>query len=187
MARKFGQIDVNIWNDDDFLDLTFPAQWLYLHLATREQLSYAGVMDWRPKHIAPKANGLTIGTILDAADELAEHRYLVIDDDTEEVLVRSFVRNDGMLKQRNMGAAVAKAHGAVGSRILQGVIVHELNRLRTEEPTLAGWEGLKQTLEGRSVDPSTMAPDKAPAKGSSKGSVKGSPKGSVSPSDDPPF
>lgn len=183
MARKFAQILVTIWSDDDFLDLTVHEQWLYIHLTTHADLSYAGAMDWRPRKITPKAEGLTLEDIQVAAGVLAAKHYIVIDQDTEEVLVRSFMRNDGMLKQKNMGAAVAKAHGSIGSRAISGVVVHELRRLHDENPTWGSWEALADTLLKRSINPSEMAPPNPLGNPSEKGSGNPSEKGS----DDPPF
>lgn len=154
MARSFAQIQLAIWEDEDFLDLSMPAQWLYLYLSTNPDLTFAGISDWRPKRIKPKAAALTVDVIESAAQELADALYIVVDDDTEEVLVRSFMRNDGLLKQKNMGVAVARAYATVASRELRGVIVHELRRLHSENPAWGSWNGLADVLAKRSVDPS---------------------------------
>lgn len=175
MARKFAQILVTIWDDDDFLDLSMSEQWLYQHLVTQADLSYAGVMDWRPKKITQKSADITLEDIQIAASVLEAKQYIVIDEGTEEILVRSFIRNDGLLKQKNMGAAVAKAYASVGSRNLSGVIVHELHRLRTENPSWGSWEGLVEVMQKRSIDPS------------GKGSVNPSENPSQPPSDTPSF
>ncbi|GAA3705865.1 hypothetical protein GCM10023081_47090 [Arthrobacter ginkgonis] len=203
MARVYAQTDVGIWSDDDFLDLGLHAQWLYWHLFSQPDLSYCGVTDWRPKRIVPKAAGLTLGTVLDAARELCERHYIVTDEDTEEVLVRSFVRSDGLLKQRNMGAAVAKAHATIASRTLAGVVVHELQRLHAEHPDWSSWSALESVLSKRSINPYELTSEKGPDDppempfGNPSGNPfgKGSPnpfgnpsgKGSGKASDDPPF
>ena len=153
MARKYAQIQTDIWTNDDILDLTMTEQWLYLHLVTHGKLNYCGAMDWRPKRIPPMAHGLTLGEIKDATEVLQAKRYIIIDEDTEEVLVRSFIRNDGLLKQRNMGGAVASAYKDVGSRELRGVIIHELRRLHTENPEWKSWEFLTEHLQMRSINP----------------------------------
>lgn len=162
MARQYGQIKVSIWVDDDFLDLSPMAQWLFIHLSTHADLSHCGVVDWRLKRIVPKAVGLTMDTLEAAAQELTDGFYIITDEDTEEVLVRSFMRSDGLLKQRNMGAAVAKAHASVSSRKIRGVIVHELHRLQAENPEWTSWGALKDAMSGRSINPREMAsPDDA--------------------------
>lgn len=156
MARQYGQIKVGIWVDDDFLDLSPMAQWLFIHLSTHADLSHCGVVDWRLKRIVPKATGLTIGILESAAQELIDNVYIITDEDTEEVLVRSFMRSDGLLKQRNMGAAVAKAYASVSSRTIRGVVVHELHRLQTENPEWTSWGALKDALGSRSINPREM-------------------------------
>lgn len=170
MARTFAKTHVSIWGDDDFLNLSPMAQWLFWHLYTQPELSYCGVTDWRPGRIIPKASGLTTDVLDAAADELAQAVYIVIDEATEEVLVRSFIRNDELLKQKNMGAAVAKAYSAVASRDLRGVVVHELKRLHAENPKWTSWEALDDVLRKRSVNPF----DDAPERGSGNPSIKGS-------------
>ncbi len=161
MARQYGQIKVSIWVDDDFLDLSPMAQWLFIHLSTHADLSHCGVVDWRLKRIVPKATGLTIGILESAAQELIENVYIIADEDTEEVLVRSFMRSDGLLKQRNMGAAVAKAYASVSSRTIRGVVVHELHRLKTENPEWTSWGALKDALASRSINPREMTSGEA--------------------------
>lgn len=161
MARIYGQTKVSIWADDDFLDLSPMAQWLYWHLSTHPDLSHCGVADWRPKRILPKAKGLTVDLLESAAEELLDGFYIITDEDTEEVLVRSFMRSDGLLKQRNMGAAVAKAHASVASRTIRAVIVHELHRLKDENPDWTSWGALKGAMSGRSMNPREMASHEA--------------------------
>ena len=162
MARQYGQIKVSIWVDDDFLDLSPMAQWLFLYLSTHADLSYCGVMDWRPKRIVPKAKGLTFDVLESAAQELIENVYIVADEDTEEVLVRSFMRSDGLLKQRNMGAAVAKAYASVSSRTIRGVVVHELHRLKNENPEWTSWGALSDAMSNRSINPREMVSAEGP-------------------------
>ena len=157
MARQYGQIKVSIWVDDDFLDLSPMAQWLFIHLSTHADLSHCGVVDWRLKRITPKAAGLTLDVLESAAQELIDQVYIIADEDTEEVLVRSFMRSDGLLKQRNMGAAVAKAYASVASRTIRGVVVHELHRLQAENPDWTSWGALKDVLASRSINPREKA------------------------------
>src|SRR5699024_3338647 len=59
MARDHGRILTAIWSDDDFRRLTVGAQHLYLMLVTDPGLSYAGVTDWRPNRITPRAHAWT--------------------------------------------------------------------------------------------------------------------------------
>jgi len=153
MARDFAKILTRIWSDQDWRTLTIHEQHLYMHLVTRSDLSYAGVADWRPKRITPLATNANVHDIELAAATLQAKGYIVVDEDTEEVLVRSYHRNDEALKIANMGKAVAKAYFDVASSKLMGVIVWELQRLHAEHPDWKGWAGAAEILEHPSHDP----------------------------------
>lgn len=176
MAREFAQIKLAIWADDDWRDLSPLARYLYLTLLTSPSLSHCGVADWRPARIAA-LNGMDVDSIEESGAELVGSLHLVIDDESEEVLIRSFVRNDGLMKQPKMAVAMASAHAAVASKEIRGVIVHELNRLREDFPTLHGWGAERATdlLGLRSVDPSTYPLGKGNWTPIAKGSTKGCP------------
>lgn len=180
MAREFAHIKLAIWSDDEYRDLTHSEQWLYKFLLTTASLSHAGVADWRPNRIAAHASDLTAEDVERMADGLIAKQYILVDEATEEVLVRSFVRHDELMKQPKMATAMATAHAAVASKVLRGVIVHELLRLREDFPELKGWgsEKASELLGKTSVDPSGYPL----GKGSGKGSTKGIGKGSGNPS-----
>lgn len=153
MARDHARVSLSVWADDDWRDLSPAAQHLYFVLLTQPSLSYAGVADWRPARIRALASHWT-GDIFDrAARELARNLYIVVDEDTEEVMIRSFVRHDGLMKQRNMAVSMVRAYEATASKGIRGVFVHELARLREDEPELAGWVSCAHVLENRSFDP----------------------------------
>ena len=153
MAREHARIQTAIWIDDDFLDLTPEAQHLYTVLTTQMKLSFCGVWTWHPGRISQFAKGWTPARVEAAAVELSENLYIVIDETTGEVLVRSFIRNDGLLASPNIAKAMYRAFADVGSRALKAVIVHELKRLHAEQPLLKGWDVCGDLLLKRSVDP----------------------------------
>jgi len=88
--------------------------------------------------------------------ELIESSYVVIDDETEEVLVRSFVRHDGLIKTPNIASAMVKDYAGVASEQLRGVIIHELVRLKRDEPDMKGWSVAAKLLSDPSVNPSEI-------------------------------
>lgn len=158
MARDRANINTGIWNDADYRQLTPAAQWLYFLLMTHPTLTYVGVADWRPKRITPFAAGLTAGFIEDAASELSAGRYIVIDEDTEEVLVRSFVKHDGILKQPRLAVSMANAYAQTASNSIRGVVVHELRKQREAQPELQCWadKRVADILSQPSVSPSDL-------------------------------
>lgn len=156
MAREYAQIKTSVWIDDDFLDLSREAQHLFFVLCSQMKLTFCGGMTWHPGRLSQLAAGWTVDEVNEAAVELSEALYLVIDSDTDEVLVRSFIRNDGLLGSPNITKAMLRAFSELSSRTLRGVVVHELGRLFEENPALKGWAVCSDLLAKRSIDPSEL-------------------------------
>ena len=159
MARDQTRVNSAIWNDEDWLDLPPAAQHLYFVLWTHPDLSYAGVTDWRPARLAQRAGQWTEDEVRRAGACLEARLFIVIDEQTEEVLVRPFVRFDGLMKQPIMAVSFANARAAVASRTIKAVIVHEAMKHHAQEPELAGWAKpqVQELLAGRSLDPRARA------------------------------
>jgi hypothetical protein len=152
MASDHARIARSIWLDEDFLDRSLPAQWLYMHLLSSPGLTFAGVLDWRPKRIAQRSQTATVEVIEAALAELQEYLFVLHDEDTEEVMIRSYARGDGLLKQPNMAVAYVKAFSLIGSRTLRSVAVYELHRLKKDHPDLR-WAALKDIMRFAGTDP----------------------------------
>lgn len=154
--RKYAQLNIAIWNDDDFRALTPQAQHLYFLLLSHPTLSYCGVGDWRPSRLARMANGWDAADVEHAGAELIDRLFIVVDEGTEEFLVRTFVRNDPLMRQRNLGVSMARAFSMVASEGIRGVIVGELTRLAQARPDLKGLDSdeVRQVLVKPSIDPS---------------------------------
>jgi hypothetical protein len=161
MTREYARVKVKIWADTDFRDLTDPAQSLYFRLLSSPTMNLCGVADWRPKRIAALTRGVTPGDVEAAAQELAERGYIVVDEDTEEVLIRSFVRHDGLIKTPNIAASMAKDYAGTASALLRGVIVFELVRMKADEPSMKGWAVVSHLLSEPSINPSGIPSTKA--------------------------
>lgn len=165
MAREYAQIRTSMSAEADWRDLTPAGQHLYLSILTAPTITHCGVVDWRPNRIAAWANGWSVEAVEIAAAELEQQYMVVFDLDTEEALVRSFIRNDGVMKQPRLAVSMSNAHAAIASRKLQGVVVYELNRLRLEQPDLPGWKDTKgndgsalRVLEREAIDPRSLPP-----------------------------
>lgn len=171
MAREHAQVRLDLWNDDDFRVLTRAAQLLYIQLLTSATLNYAGVADWRPRRIAPLSGDGTHEDVEEAATELERGLFIVTDRDTEEVLIRSFLKHDGLLQKPNVTKAMLAAFSSVSSSTLRGVIVHELKKLSARFPEWRafGMSEVHELLERDSVNPSELVAD-GDGKGLSKGS-----------------
>lgn len=129
---------MGIWQDADFRLLPPPAQHLYFLLWTDPSLSYCGVLDWRPGRIAAKSAGWSVDDVNEAAACLRARHFLVVDEVTEECLIRSWVRWDELMKQPRIAVSYTMAYGAVASNLIRGVLVDELHKLRERTPNLPG-------------------------------------------------
>lgn len=175
MAREHATIRIDMWGDDDWRALSPGAQWLYMYLLTSPTLSYVGVCDWRPRRVSLLARGFTAQMVETYADELEAARFVFRDDESEEVLVRSFLRHDGAMRNPNLWKSIGIAFAGVHSTSLKRRISVEANRLREEYPN--GWksnpwesEHLRTMLKTPSDTPTHTPSDTPSPMGSDRGS-----------------
>ncbi|WP_330184993.1 hypothetical protein OHB26_16260 [Nocardia sp. NBC_01503] len=139
MPREYAKLRIDIWADEDWSELSESAQHLYLRLLAHPRLSKCGVTDWHPARLASKTRGSTARHVLAAAAELVERQFVVVDIDTEEILVRTHIKHDGIMRSVNGAIGVVNDYADISSPTLQAVVVHELRRLRARLPELACW------------------------------------------------
>jgi hypothetical protein len=185
VPRDHSRIHTDIWGDDDWLDLSPGAQHLYFVLYTWPP-SLCGAGDWQPRKVAARAAGWTVPSVLDAAEELVAGDFTLIDLDTEEYLLRSWIKHDTLYRVQNMAVSIANARAALASRTLRGVVVHEVLKLRDSEPKLDSWnkDAVVKMLGQKAIDPSDVewpSPWDSPS-ASSWASGKVSPKDQPEPS-----
>jgi len=154
MAREKASINIEIWGDADFRDLTDPAQSLYFKLMSHPKLDYCGVVEFHPGRLAALTREATADAVMIAAQELSAKFWCVFDQSTDEVLVRGFLRHDGVLLQPRLAVSAAKAYAAIASNKIRAVVVHEVRRFKRENPDLTAWEKpqMKTLLKQESVD-----------------------------------
>ena len=176
MARDHTRVNLDIWGDDEFLDLPVDAQALYWRMWTSPGRTYCGSHEWRPGKLIQSAGDWTSRRLEAAAAVLSERLFLIIDVGTEECLLRSWIKHDGLWKQPNMAVSMANARSALGSKVLRGVIVHEVKKLAAAEPNQGGWkrDEVKKMLRQNPIDPATITP------------FNPGPDGGINPPSDPP-
>lgn len=152
--RKHTRFYHDIWGDDDWRDLSPEAQHLYFVLYTWPP-TFCGAGDWKPKKIAARAKGWTEATVLDAGEELLVGEFLLIDVETEEHLLRSWIKHDGLYRNANMAVSMANARAELASKNLRGVVVHEVAKLKKAEPKLDAWgrDAVAKMLDQNAIDP----------------------------------
>lgn len=148
MAREHARIWLDINSDDHFEALPFDAQGFYTRvILTLDDLSYCGVATWRPRKLTTKAPDLTYGRIMAAASALEIGRYCLFDLDTEEVLARSFIRRDQLLRNPKYAAAVVRTYSGIASKALRAAVVTEVRRVRDEHPEYSSWTARDKTTD----------------------------------------
>jgi len=145
MARDHARVKTSIWDDPDFIGLRVSEQHLYLAVMSNKGLSRCGVITYIPSRFEHLAADMTAARFKAAVTGLRQARFFVLDERTQELLLRSYVRHDGVLDRLNMGKACGTAFEAVVSDDIKQATGQELARLMKEEPDLKGWEGLAAT------------------------------------------
>lgn len=124
MARTHARIFSSLDEDRDWLALSFGAQWLYKTVLRQKKMTLAGQLDYRPARWAQLAQGLTPADVDRFARELEAGGFIVIDRETNELLVRTFVRHDsGFGRNSNLLKGVWNAWLTIESPRLKRVVV----------------------------------------------------------------
>jgi hypothetical protein len=138
-----------MWADEDFTALTEAAQRAYMLALSQPGLNYCGVVPFTLKRWANLAADSTIPKLHKAFTALQAGRFVVVDEDSEELLFRTFVKHDGILESPNICKASAKAFPTIHSRLLRGVFLAELHRLSRgdqQDGWDKGWPHISQLL-----------------------------------------
>ena len=162
MPRNYSKVYMTIWSDPDFRGLSAGAQWLYFIMLTRPTLSSCGVMAWREPKLVKLAEGVTVQGLRASAYELGQKRLIAVDPETEEGLVRSYVRHDGVLKSPNMTKKMVREYGEIASVKLMELVSIEVRRAISEDPSAGGIEAaepIAKQFPNPSGNPSEMVPD----------------------------
>lgn len=121
MARTFGKLLCEVWDDpkhEDFLTLSSDAKVLYWAFCSQRDITAAGVVPLTPRRWR-KWFGGDAAAPERALDELVDHGFVMIDDDTAEVWVRSFLNHDGRLDNSNLAKSVHTAVAIIRSEALR--------------------------------------------------------------------
>lgn len=187
-GRREARIFTSIWNDEAFLALSPREQRMYFFLLSQRDLSFCGVLSLRMRRWARSARDLTAAQVEEDLEGLAQpfrqglaegsseesgRPLVVVDEDTEEVFVRSLIRHDGIWKIPNLLKSAREAATLVESPTILAELLYELHRIPVEE---------SESKQVRAILGEFIA-DLEAALG--KGSGNPPPKGSGNPSGDP--
>jgi hypothetical protein len=129
-VRQYGKLPKARWSEDAWLALSADAQWLYSYLTCQPTTDSAGVFPIRVTKWVKAAEDMTTERVWSAARRLVEHGWIVVDHDTEEGLIRNYIRDDWA------GDNIFK--GALGRAVLcqstrlRAILLHEIENLGRE-------------------------------------------------------
>lgn len=146
MARSEARLVVSIWEDPDFLALSPTAQRMFMFLISQPDLAHDGVIPLRERRWSKKAAGLSVGQIQDDLLDLAAAHFIIVDEDTEELLIRSFIRRDKVYRQPNVLRAAGDHLATVSSPIIRSAVATELRRIQADAEDIP--EGSKGVIDG---------------------------------------
>lgn len=134
MAREHARILCRIWRDKDFRALDIDAQWLYTTLLSQPGINHAGVLPFTPGAWSRLAKGMTQDRVDAALDALAAGTkpFVLVDEDSAELLVRTFIRNDGVSSAGKVFINALKVALQVQSERLRHELAVELRKVGSE-------------------------------------------------------
>lgn len=135
MARTESRTKTSIWTDEDFKVLTSRAQRMYWLLYSQSTISLCGVLAMTARRWAATAPDETLETVHQALGELEEHNFILVDRDTEEVFVRTFVRHDGVARSPKTCEAAWKQLNNIDSPVIQQAAVAEFTAIGHPPPS----------------------------------------------------
>lgn len=128
MARSHVRLQLGLWRKPGHADVSKDARFLYVTILGDEALNQAGVVVLRPSVWAEDA-AMSDPEVGAALRELDARRFVVIDGRTRELLVRTFIRNDGVADQPNVLRGALSAAAQVRSAKIRAAIAVELRKL----------------------------------------------------------
>ena len=159
MPREYAKVWFTMWTDEDFCDQPVFDKLLYNVLLSQPPtlLNYSGTQPlslrrWR-KAMRDGDKLPSERDIKAALRRMERRRYVFTDDDTHEVLIRSFIRRDEVAKQPNVLLSALRAAALIESPKLAYIQLAELTD-RVVIPEISGTsdkanslrKSLKQTL-----------------------------------------
>jgi len=118
MARDYARIATSIWrNDDDFRALSPAGKLTYLMLISQANLSACGLLDITEARWAA-ALGITREQLTATLQQLHERRFIILDAEAEQLLIRTFIKWDGGVNNEKRQKAITAATAAVTSTVI---------------------------------------------------------------------
>lgn len=138
MARSYANIYTAIWRNQEFRALEDADQKLYLLLVTQPDITAAGTLPLTVRRWADMAADTTPDGVRKSLANLAAGRFIGMDETTEELLIRTFIRHDGGFSNRKRRPVIFKAAEALASEALRTMLRGEFEHVGLPTDALPG-------------------------------------------------
>lgn len=115
MARTFAPLLVAVWNDPDFLALDEGPQRIYFVANSQANMTYCGVVPFMPVSWSGLAGNSSAGKIRRDVKVLEDKNFVVLDRQTEELWVKSFIKHNNVMSQPNVIKAMKASYETIRS------------------------------------------------------------------------
>lgn len=129
MARSYMNVSTAIWRDEGFRALTMAEQHCFIMLNTQADVSAAGMLTMALRRWSSRVADSSPDEVREAITGLERKGFVVVDDETEEILIRSFVRWDKGYNNDKRQPAIHNAADAIQSPKLRQALAQEFRRL----------------------------------------------------------
>ena len=154
MARSESRWKVSIWVEDlDFLALTKDAQRVYFMLVTQPTISLCGVLALTTGRWERSARDETPEELALALKELEDAGFIVIDRDTEELWVRTFILHDGVARSPKTLAAAKEQVGMIASATIREGVNSVFSRLANGGEVIESAKPQENRVSGKTKYP----------------------------------
>lgn len=156
---EYGKLFSRIWSDPDFTALTARAQQVYAMFCSHSNRNMAGVLPLTLRRWVKSTSDATTENLTAALEELSANKFVVVDWDTEELLVRTFVRNDEVYRQPNLMKSARRYALQVESPTLRWALHDEFSRLPEHKDADDTASTAKALVAGLERTPSEPLPE----------------------------
>lgn len=133
MANTAALIRESIWRNREFRALPRGAQCTYLQLCSQKDLDCAGLLTLNVGLLAKGCNEIDTDTIRGDLKILEDERFVFVDEETDELFVRAYMRTAEVVRSPNIFKSALKSARHVESPKLRAEVASELRRLHRAE------------------------------------------------------
>jgi len=127
--RTYGRFTTSIYQDEDFRALTVEQQGIYFMLGLQPEVSAAGTLPLTVRRWSKNAAGASPELIREVLKLLEHLGHVLVDEDTEELLIVKFVKWDLGYKNEKRRPVIRDAARGLQSPFLRRALADELDEL----------------------------------------------------------